>query len=277
MKILIVFLIALVYVLPAHATNAYARNFSLDTSNGVARLRIFAGKDTTVYALCPQGHCAGKVDVKTKIISVPLKRVICMSSVQAGYLEALDLRDRIVGVDQANFICDSTLRVEGKRGAWSQVGMDESVDWERVMMLHPDVIFFSFPPGGVSSLTPKANALNIPTLAVADWLGKSSARSRRMAARLWRVVRASAKRRIRFLLFETVRRNYETLKIASQARKHRPTAMAGLGWHGQWFVAGGGSYVAQFLRDAGIHYLWENDTHTGSLNLSLETLLEKGP
>ena len=272
-NVLIIFLIAFTCVVSSQASNAYARNFSLDTSSNVMRLRIFAGKDTADYALCPQGHCAREVNAKTKIISVPLRRVICMSSVQAGYLEALGLRDRIVGVDQANFICDPALRAAGKRGAWSQVGTDENVDWERVMTLHVDAIFFSFPPGGVSSLAPKANALHIPPLAIADWLENHP-----LGRAEWlRVYGALFGRQQKAdSLFEAVRHNYEALKIASQSRKQRPTAMAGLGWHGQWFVAGGGSYAAQLFRDAGIHYLWENDTHTGSLNLSLETLLEKG-
>ncbi len=52
--------------------------------------------------------------------------------------------------------------------------------------------------------------------------------------------------------------------------------MVGLGWRGTWYVSGGKSYAAQFLRDAGIHYLWEADEHTGSLPLSLEAVLQRG-
>ena len=122
----------------AGASPRYARNFSLDSAGGVPRLRIFVGKDTTIYALCPQGHCPQHMDAHTEILAVPLHRVICLSSVHAGFLEALDLRDRIVAVDQASFICDSALCAMGKRGAWIEVGSDAQVNWERALSLHPD-------------------------------------------------------------------------------------------------------------------------------------------
>ena len=42
-----------------------------------------------------------------------------------------------------------------------------------------------------------------------------------------------------------------------------------------WYVAGGGSWMAQFLADAYTDYLWQETTETGSLSLSIESVLEK--
>ncbi len=249
----------------------YARNVSLDSSNGVARLRIFVGKDTATYALCPEGKCPNRVDGNTRIFSVPFRRVICLSSVHAGFLEALNARDRVVGVDNANFICDSALRVLGKRGVWSAVGSDAQVDWERVLSLRSDALLYSYPPGGVSPLKAKARTLNVNALATAEWL-ENHPLGRAEWLRVYGVL--LGKERLADSLFEQVRRNYESLRDGLKTTR-RPTALGGLGWRGQWFVPGGASYAAQLLRDAGIHYLWEEDKHTGGLPLSLEEVLQK--
>lgn len=41
-----------------------------------------------------------------------------------------------------------------------------------------------------------------------------------------------------------------------------------------WYVAGGNSWMAQFLKDANADYLWSNTEETGSIGLSLESVLE---
>jgi iron complex transport system substrate-binding protein len=257
----------------AAAAPRYARNFSLDSTGGVQRLRFFAGKDTAVYALCPEGHGPAHVAARMKILSTPLRRVICLGSVHAGFLEALDLRDRIVGVDRGEIICDPALRAAGKSGAWSAAGSDAQVDWERVVSLHPDAIIYSFPPGGTSPLESKARALRIPALAMTEWL-ENHPLGRAEWLRVYGVL--FGRERKADSLFEVVRSGYDSLRASAQARQQRPTAIAGLGWRGRWFVAGGASYAARFLRDAGIRYLWEEDDHTGSLTLGLESVLEKG-
>jgi iron complex transport system substrate-binding protein len=43
----------------------------------------------------------------------------------------------------------------------------------------------------------------------------------------------------------------------------------------QWFVAGGRSFMARFLEDAGADYIWKNDTTAGGVPLSFETVLTK--
>jgi iron complex transport system substrate-binding protein len=43
----------------------------------------------------------------------------------------------------------------------------------------------------------------------------------------------------------------------------------------KWYVARGNSWVAQFMQDAKVNYLWGNVQGTGSLSLSFEQILEK--
>jgi iron complex transport system substrate-binding protein len=43
-----------------------------------------------------------------------------------------------------------------------------------------------------------------------------------------------------------------------------------------WNLPAGDSFVAQFLKDANIDYLWKNSEGKGSLSLSFESVFDKG-
>jgi iron complex transport system substrate-binding protein len=51
--------------------------------------------------------------------------------------------------------------------------------------------------------------------------------------------------------------------------------MCGLDQRGTWFVPGGRSYFATFIRDAGGDYLWQADPHAPSQPLKMEAVLDR--
>ncbi len=56
----------------------------------------------------------------------------------------------------------------------------------------------------------------------------------------------------------------------------RPTVLTGVVYSDAWIVPGGKNYAATLLKDAGYHYLWQDDTSHGYLQLSFESVFEKG-
>ena len=51
--------------------------------------------------------------------------------------------------------------------------------------------------------------------------------------------------------------------------------LSGLPWKGAWYVPGGKSFAAQFIKDAGGSYLWDENRSTEALPLDLEMVYEK--
>src|SRR5699024_316891 len=49
-----------------------------------------------------------------------------------------------------------------------------------------------------------------------------------------------------------------------------------LPFKGAWFVSGGQSYMAQYFRDANANYPWADNSSTGGLHLSFETVYDEG-
>jgi len=74
-------------------------------------------------------------------------------------------------------------------------------------------------------------------------------------------------------IFKEIETAYQHAKdLASKASK-RPTVMSGALYKDVWYLPGGSSWAAQFIKDANAAYLWANSDETGSLSLSWEAVL----
>jgi len=258
------------------AAPRYARNFSLDSAQGFPRLRVFSGKDTATYALCPPKKCRDLPQGIT-VVPVPIHRIIALADIHLGFLETLDRRSLLVGVDRSEFVCDSVLRMLGKQGRWQAVGSGSDLNWERVTVLHPDAILISGLPEGDARVKSKAKSLGIPLMISAEWLEQHP-----LGRAEWIKVYGALCGKVAMAdsLFSKTVHFYDSLR-ALRLRSGRGTArlqtsaFGGAGWRGAWHIAGGASFIAQLLRDAGIGYAWEGDPHTGSLTLGLEAVLER--
>ncbi|MGA1386402.1 MAG: ABC transporter substrate-binding protein [Flavobacteriaceae bacterium] len=75
--------------------------------------------------------------------------------------------------------------------------------------------------------------------------------------------------------FNQVVENYERVKKMAQRTKTHPTVISGAVYQGVWYVPGGKSWMATLFSDAQADYLFKDNDQTGSLALSVETVIEK--
>ncbi|MBT8293257.1 MAG: ABC transporter substrate-binding protein, partial [Eudoraea sp.] len=66
-----------------------------------------------------------------------------------------------------------------------------------------------------------------------------------------------------------------TKELAKKGVK-RPSVLSGALYKDVWYLPGGNSWASKFLEDANTHYPWSDSEQTGSLNLSIESVLAKG-
>jgi iron complex transport system substrate-binding protein len=74
-------------------------------------------------------------------------------------------------------------------------------------------------------------------------------------------------------LFQTIEAAYIKTKSSIEKNEDRPTVLTGLMYGDIWYVPGGESFAAQFIEDAGGNYMWSENSETGSLELSFESVL----
>src|SRR5262249_8395968 len=73
-------------------------------------------------------------------------------------------------------------------------------------------------------------------------------------------------------VFRIIENRYNEIKALASGTNVRPAVLSGIVYGDAWFLPGGQNYASKILKDAGCHYLWEDDASSGYLELSFESV-----
>ncbi len=259
-----------------------AKNMLLSrTAAGCYRLRIpsawQAGGEGRAYLLCPKDKAAAQTLLpKEQLIPLPALRIVCSSTVQAAMLAFLGEAGRIVGMTDGRYLYDEKLSERLRSGDIVDLGGDGTIDYERLVALEPDLVLI-FGQGAASKLAQQLEQLRIPHIYIAEYL-EEDVLGRSEWLRLMGILVGSEQRADSLYekaIFEPYERLRELVATRPLARP-KPTVIAGVAYEGTWYAAGGRSYIAQLVGDAGGNYIWSADTSRGGLPLSWERAYEEG-
>jgi iron complex transport system substrate-binding protein len=215
-----------------------------------------------------------KVKSNTKnnvsILSLPQKTAV-LSSTQIGMFHRLSILNRINAIANLNYVYNPSIRKAVINGAIDELGDGASLNVEKTYSRRVDIVF-STAWDKIDPKFIKLIKLNIPIAFVMDWQEESPlARAEwiKFVAAFFDMEKQACQ------IFDKIEKRYLTLKKISQEAKNKPTVLHGTFMSGVWYIAGGRSFVAQFYADANANYLWKEDSITGSLPLSFETVFEK--
>ena len=77
-------------------------------------------------------------------------------------------------------------------------------------------------------------------------------------------------------IFKVIELEYFAAMELARKAKTKPTVLSGAMYKDVWYMPQGDSWAAQFIADANGEYLWKETEGTGSLSMSLESVLDKG-
>jgi len=222
------------------------------------------------YALVSGDTGQSKVPSDYQVIEVPLKGVICMTSLQISNFIKLKATDRIVGMNSTRFLFNEQLNEQLKAGKTRRIGIEGEFDSELVLSLNPDVILISpFKRGGYDAI----RDLEIPLVC---FLGYKESSPLGQAEWIKFTGMLLGMEEQAFELFDDIEQKYIRLKSLVGDVENRPTVMSGELHSGNWYVVGGNSYLAQLFRDAGADYFMKNDDESGGFYVDFETVYSQG-
>ena len=76
-------------------------------------------------------------------------------------------------------------------------------------------------------------------------------------------------------VFHMIESNYRVTLEKVKDVKSRPSVMSGVVYGDTWFLPGGNNYAAKLIDDAEGQYLWENESTSGFLEKSFESVYER--
>jgi iron complex transport system substrate-binding protein len=205
-----------------------------------------------------------------QIKNVP-QRVIVTSTTHLPYLELLGLEDRLVGFPGTQYISSSILQERVNKGFIKDLGPNGNLNLELLIGLEPDLVV-AFDMGNESSILDKIEEAGIPVIYNSDFL-ETTALGRAEWIKFFGAL--FDKEAEADSIFNLITSNYNKLKKKCAKVTERPTVLSGVMYGDAWFLPGGKNWAATFYQDAGGQYLWKDDTNTGWLELSFESVLEK--
>ena len=217
------------------------------------------------YMLIDKGAEVEAPDGYVKL-EVPVKSVICMTSLQLSSFIKLDELDKVVGVTSTRHLFNEEINRRLKEGLTHKIGIEGNFDNEVIMGVNPNVILISpFKRGGYDAikdvgipLIPHLGYKEMTPLGQAEWI------------KFVGLIIGETEKANR--LFSEIESRYNELKKLAETVKDRPVVFSGELRGGNWYAVGGKSFLAQLFKDAGADYFLKDDEHSGGVTLDFETV-----
>lgn len=259
-------------------TLQHATGFTLRQEGEVTVIEVTStwpgAKYIRSYALVPKEKLANTSLPQERydaVMATPVERVVVTSTTHIAALESLGVLQAVVGFPNTDLISSSEARNRIDADYIAELGTNENLNTEKLLELSPELVV-GFGVSGTHKVYRTLQHAGIPVVYNGDWteqtpLGK--AEWIKFFAPFFHKTAAADS------LFKAVEQRYNAAKHLAQKAVHTPTVLTGGLYKDVWHVAGGNSWMAQFLEDAHAEYLWKDTPETGSRALSLEAVLEK--
>ena len=235
------------------------------------------------YVLVPKGrvgdsllqHDAQLQAGGSTVVRTPIAHAVVFTTSHCALLYDLHAQQALSGVCDLAYINLPDVQRRAKLPSKETAvvvdcGSSMQPDVERIMQLHPEALLVS--PFEQSGGFGKLATLNIPIIETADYM-ETSALGRAEWMKFYGLLFGRSLQAN--VLFAQVDSNYHALMAKAQQTREKVSAFTERKMGSVWYVPGGRSTIAQLLRDARVTYPFADDTHSGSLALSFETVLNE--
>ncbi len=220
-------------------------------------------KETFTYTLGNENS-----DIKT-----PINKIVVTSTTHIPVLELLGKEQTLIGFPHTKYISSEKTRALIDSGFVRELGKEQSLNTEVLLDIQPELVV-GFSMGKTNKTLNTVEKVGIPVIINGDWLEETPL-GRAEWIKFFGVIYNENKKADS--IFKSIKANYlEAIKIAEKAT-NKPTILSGAIMSKDiWNLPAGESFVAQYLKDANLDYLWKDTKGKGSLSLSFESILDKG-
>ncbi|MBP5323532.1 MAG: ABC transporter substrate-binding protein [Bacteroidaceae bacterium] len=211
--------------------------------------------------------------MQTYEIRQPFTHAAIFIAAHAALIDELGCLDAIAGVCEPEYIADKNIHEGISKGSIANLGSAMVPDKESIINLSPDAILLS-PFENVGSYS-NLEQLGLPIIQCSDYM-EPTALGRAEWIRFYGRLFGCAE--LADSLFDSIAQRYHTLceAVAADSTGTSPTVMFDTRNGSAWYMPGGQSTLASLVRDAGGSYIFADDTHSGSIPLSFETVFDRG-
>ncbi|CAN7447469.1 ABC transporter substrate-binding protein [Devosia sp. LjRoot3] len=203
-------------------------------------------------------------------VTVPIQSLFSGSTSQSPALVAVGGVGAVTGVARRDFIATPELVEHIQQAEVVEYETSGVVNVEAVVAAAPDVFMAG---GGGEPEVQRLAVAGVPVVNFAEWQETSPLGRAEWVKFMGLFFNAEEKANA---AFADVVEHYDAALalVADVPEDERPLVLSGQAFNGIFFAAGGQSFMARLIRDAGGRYVFEDDTSTGSFQIrDLERLI----
>ena len=212
-----------------------------------------------------EAFAKNKVSADYVVQPVPIKNIICMTSLQLSNFIKLDELDHVVGITSTRHLFNEEVKRRLKEKKIRKIGIEGNFDNEVIISM---ILISPFKRGGYDALKevgipliPHLGYKENSPLGQAEWI-------KFIGLLIGEEEKANA-------IFDSIKTEYNTLKQLTAKIEKKPVVFSGELRGGNWYAVGGRNFLAQLFRDAGADYFLKDDPNTGGVTLDFETVYSR--
>ncbi len=209
----------------------------------------------------------------SRIVYVPVKKIICMSTTHLAMISALNESQSVTAVSGTSFVYDPLLSGRIQDGIINDVGFETGLNSELILKIDPDLVMMYGVGSESAGYTGKIEELGIKVMFNADYL-----ETHPLGKAEWIKVFGAlyCKEKMADSIFLSVAESYDEIKTSiGQNIEKQPFVLMGLPYKDTWFISPGNSYISKLIKDAGGKYLWEETVSPYAMPLGIENVFLK--
>ncbi len=254
-----------------------AANFSVEYRRSYKVVTVkeaYAGGPAERYVLVQCGVPAPRLEgvlAGAQIATVPIASLYSASTTHLPLLVDLQRLDVLTGVSQLKHLAGDEILKRAASGQVREFAPISTIDSELVVSQRPGLLMTG---GATSAALAVIRSAGIPVVANNEWLEPTA-----LARAEWLKYMALFlnEERAAQQLYSEMKGRYKGLSGRAMAvpEDRKPTIMTGRGTRGDFVIAGGRSYVAALIKDAGGRYVWADNIAEGSATIDLEAQIRR--
>jgi len=255
-----------------------AKRLSIENGDGYKLVKIInpwqgAENINITWYLVNRGEAVPAGIDPSRVIFVPVRKIVCMSTTHLAMITALNEEGSIAGMSGVQYIYSPDLRKLAEAGKIKDVGYESNLNKELIIDLKPDLVMIYGVGNESSGYVGKLQELGMKVIYNADYLetdplGKAEW-IKLFGALYCRDAMADS-------VYNAETEAYNSIKaVLNEKNPPTPKVMLGLPFKDTWFVSPGNSFISTLIRDAGGDYLWSDVKSAVSMPLGLENVWMK--
>lgn len=247
-----------------NVTIKYAKGFKINfLADSVIEVKIFFLPDTLTAI------STHRFSVCNTCYKLPLQSFAINSTTWLPYFTLLDAKENLIGFSGLKYITDSVYTNKIANNELKEISNGREIDMEKVLELSPQVLM-TYPFEG--DRTPDLTKYGILNIYNADYLENTPLARTEWIKFIGLLVGKSEQADS---IFNAIEQQYIITKELAQQQHQKPTVFTNRPYKGIWYVQGGNSYAANFIKDAGGNYIFADSNINNAYPADFEFVFSK--